>query len=142
MEEGEEMEMEETMTADEANAVYDILQREAGAPESMREDFIFHQTQEVCVEYRFQGSLGFGGKFWRNVSGWYVDCYPEDNNDYRKHVQHQTNEALKKLNPIEVQPIRLGLASKPKPEGRQTCVRQLGCCYPLECVQEGRCLWC
>jgi len=33
-------------------------------------------SKEPCTEWRFQGSLGFGGKFrYPRMS---VDCYPED----------------------------------------------------------------
>lgn len=70
------------MTEEVANAVFDILVTYAGANESIREDFVYHQSTSVCDEYRFQGALGFGGKFrrsWgRSGERWYVDQYPED----------------------------------------------------------------
>lgn len=35
-------------------------------------------------EFRFQGTLGFGGKFWSY--GWYVNCYSEDETPARAAV--------------------------------------------------------
>jgi hypothetical protein len=66
------------LTVEQANAVYDILVRYAGASEHNRDDFVTIQTHQPCTEYRFMGSLGFGGKFWRNDGRWYVSAYPED----------------------------------------------------------------
>lgn len=70
-----------------ANGVYDVLVAHCGAREASREDFVYTHTREFCIEYRFMGSLGFGGKFWRNHSfrpdgtygeHWYVSNYRED----------------------------------------------------------------
>lgn len=70
-----------------ANEIYDILVVIAGASESWRENFVYHQTNGVISEYRFPGRLGFGGKFWRNMGiredgtwgeRWYVNQYSED----------------------------------------------------------------
>lgn len=89
------------MTADLANELYDVPVAHAGATEDWRENFVAVQTRddEVCTEYRFQGALGFGGKFWRNPSpfsqGWYVNAYPE--HETRPHVRaviDVTNAAL------------------------------------------------
>jgi len=70
------------MTTAQANAVYDLLVEHCDAPGSpdswMRENFIHHQTAGSTDEYRFQGSLGFGGKFWNCNGQWYVSAYPED----------------------------------------------------------------
>lgn len=69
------------MTEAQANAVYDLLVQHADAPASpdswMRQDFIHHQTAGSTDEYRFQGMLGFGGKFWNCNGRWYVSAYPE-----------------------------------------------------------------
>lgn len=94
------------MTEKQANDVYDILVDFAGAKDSWRGDFVYHQTNEVCVEYRFQGALGFGGKFWRTVGTrldgsfgemWLINQYPEDENETTLEMILDTNEALEVL---------------------------------------------
>jgi hypothetical protein len=52
------------------------------------------------TEYRFQGALGFGGKFRLRPSGLEphrVDCYPEDMNPTRRSIIEVTNKALSEL---------------------------------------------
>ena len=63
------------LTEEFANKVYDILVAEAGANprESDRADFIYQhcKAENGCLEYRFQGKLGFGGKYrssWNGVT--------------------------------------------------------------------------
>ena len=94
-------------TADQANAVYDVLIQRAGASDGLfdgevttpRGDFVFHQTREHITEYPFQGSLGFGGKFWNYAGRWYVTAYPEDISDRpdRQQAIDATNAALAAL---------------------------------------------
>jgi hypothetical protein len=91
------------LTPEQANKIYDLLIEHAGASESWRDDFLYHQTREHVPEYRFQGLLGFGGKFRRN-SRWYgkgetwlVDCYPEDRSPERDKLVEATNKALSAL---------------------------------------------
>jgi hypothetical protein len=57
------------------------------------------QTDGYCAEYRFQGDLGFGGKFWRNDGRWYVSAYPEDvkARPERAGIIEATNAALAEL---------------------------------------------
>ena len=45
-------------------------------------------------EFRFQGGLGFGGKFWRNNGRFYVTCYREDETPERLAMIKATNDAL------------------------------------------------
>jgi len=67
--------------------IYKILMEECGALESMQEYFVATQSSEFCREFRFQGHLGFGGKFWRNGEQWYVTGYDEDETaDTRKKI--------------------------------------------------------
>lgn len=80
-------------------AVYDILVAHAGATEVGRDQFFYHQTTHRCDEYRFQGALGFGGKFRRDGDRMYVDCYPEDMTDDRRARIDATNRALDNLDP-------------------------------------------
>jgi hypothetical protein len=76
------------LTVAQANAVYDILVKHAGASDALigesrdapvppRAEFVFQQTRQYCAEYRSQGELGFGGKFWHYRDRWYVTAYPE-----------------------------------------------------------------
>lgn len=83
------------MATDQANAVFDVLVQHAGARDGwMREDFLHHQTAGSTDEYRFQGGLGFGGKFWNCNGRWYVSCYPEDATEARRAALEATNAAL------------------------------------------------
>lgn len=82
------------MTREQANAVWDILIREAGATtaESRRHEFVHLHTVEDCREYRFIGSLGHGGKYRSRRNK--VDCYQEDETPERLVVIERTNKAL------------------------------------------------
>lgn len=81
----------------EANAVYDLLVRIGGANENERASFVYHhcQSKEGCTEWRFQGKLGYGGKYRseRNT----VDCYTEDYTPENEKIINELNEALSKL---------------------------------------------
>lgn len=87
------------LTKQQANTVYDILVREAGADnrERWREEFVQSQTTCAPKEYRFGGSLGFGGKFWNSADRWYVTAYPEDYTPYLAGVIMITNDELADL---------------------------------------------
>lgn len=68
-----------------------------GAHPDTRGGFDAHWPQ--CVEYRFCGSLGFGGKIWAEGSprvGWTfrVSCYPEDRTPDRDRWIAKANERL------------------------------------------------
>jgi hypothetical protein len=72
-----------TLTNEQANAVYSILVEECGAPDGQRVDFVYHATTQdgehgAGLEWRFQGSLGFGGKYYHHAGRQWVDCYTED----------------------------------------------------------------
>ena len=79
------------------NRVFDLLVSIGGAPESMREDFVYHHARSdtPCDEYRFQGKLGFGGKYRRKTNR--VDCYHEDENAERLKIIERLNAELAKL---------------------------------------------
>ena len=78
-----------------ANAIYDILKEECGATEFWREDFV--RSGADITEYRFQGVLGFGGKFWNTNDRWYVTCYSEDETPERRGVMDAANKRLAAL---------------------------------------------
>ncbi len=88
-----------TLTTQQANVAYDILTDTAGATEYWRGQFVHTMTQDHLypVEFRFQGSLGSGGKFrYDTFKGlFYVDCYPENVNDRVREVLDLTNSRLK-----------------------------------------------
>jgi len=84
------------MTIDQSNKVFDVLKEYAGAHESMRNDFVWnHTSPNKCSEYRFQGKLGFGGKYRseRNT----VDCYREDETPERLEIIRVTNKKLSEI---------------------------------------------
>jgi len=89
-----------------ANAIYDVLVEECGAPNhpDCRGAFVQSQMNETIREYRFQGNLLFGGKFWRNESArpsrrdmWYVNYYREDQSPERDVMQEAANKRLAML---------------------------------------------
>jgi len=85
------------MKEEKANKIYDLLVSIGGANESDRSDFIFHHCTSVygCSEYRFQGKLGFGGKY---RSGWNgVTCYHETETEEIRIVKELLNEKLKAI---------------------------------------------
>jgi hypothetical protein len=87
------------LTAEQANVIYDVLVEHANAWPRGRANFVHCQTEDHCNEYRFQGDLGFGGKFWRANDRWYVTAYPEDiaAQPKRQRIIDETNAALSGL---------------------------------------------
>jgi hypothetical protein len=82
------------------SAVYSVLVEKAGAIESYRRDFIYHHTEadHPCDEWRFQGKLGVGGKYWRRDNR--VSCYSEDSTPEREAIIAETNAALSSQNTL------------------------------------------
>lgn len=78
-----------------ASKIFDIL-KEAGVAEGDRADFIITQMRG-CVEYRFGGKLGYGGKFWNYHDSWYVNYYQEDKTRDRDSIVKTVNKKLVKL---------------------------------------------
>lgn len=83
------------LTEDQAKAVYQILVEECGASTTSTGpmSFIFEFTSDrPCTEWRFQGFLGFGGKFrYPRMS---VDCYREDETPDRLKAIAAANKRL------------------------------------------------
>lgn len=75
-------------------AVFNLLVQHAGAHESLHDDFVFHHARVGAPvdEYRFQGSLGFGGKYYSGRNR--VTCYSEDETPARRATIEKTNAAL------------------------------------------------
>ena len=83
--------------------VYDALVKFCGASDRAydREHFVAVQcAEEPPTEWRFQGSLGFGGKFWRDNGRFRVSCYPEDETPERLKALSETNMVLSRLRPV------------------------------------------
>lgn len=82
-------------------AAYNILVEDAGAQKDPREKEAFvrayTQIEHPTSEYRFQGVLGFGGKFWRNDGRFYVSCYREDRTKKLDKIIAKVNDRLQLL---------------------------------------------
>ena len=82
-------------------ACYDLLVAEGHCrTESfMRGAFItfFTESDRDPKEFRFQGHLGFGGKFWRSHRGHDVTCYPEDLTKERDMMIKRLNAKISEL---------------------------------------------
>jgi len=100
------------LTREDADKIYDLLVAEAGAPEYDRSSFIWHHSEDRLAsstpsEWRFQGKLGFGGKFYVEDRGWRVGYYGrEDLTPERDAIVERVNARLLALRaehaPLEV----------------------------------------
>jgi len=98
-----------SVTHEQADAVYAILAEECGANDQAfhgeRASFVRYMTdEESSKEYRFQGSLGFGGKcrITSNHPIPYVDFYPEDHSVARENMADRANARIAELFAAEV----------------------------------------
>jgi hypothetical protein len=90
-----------------AEKIYNILVEHTGMynSESEKRQFLFNQgknpskynKQGGCVEYRFGGKLGFGGKFRNCNNRFYVSAYNEDEGSKEAIIIRKVNELLKPL---------------------------------------------
>ena len=84
-----------------ANQVFDLLVRDAGAPEQGRSQFLQYTTDinhKGMREFRFCGWLGFGGKLYLIAPhAPHISCYPEDETDRRRKIIYETNLKLIEL---------------------------------------------
>lgn len=96
------------ITEKQATEVLAILIEECGYCPGRRDGdaFIRHivapqpDGSPVCHEFRFMGSLGFGGKFRNNGNNMntpHVDCYPEHKTENRKSMIADANKRLNLL---------------------------------------------
>jgi hypothetical protein len=98
------MPMDTMVTAEVADRIWTVLVAEAEARRDQRDVFVRYLTERVGLfgswEYRFSGSLGFGGKLHYNgFRGAYVTCYPEDLTDERQATIDKVNEQLAEIAP-------------------------------------------
>lgn len=76
--------------------VYRTLMRYAGA--SAAEAFSFtwsHMHDTYLNEWRFQGKLSFGGKYWKDRNE--INCYREDETPERMQIIEETNAKLREV---------------------------------------------
>jgi hypothetical protein len=87
---------EKLLNKDKANKVYDLLVSIGGADERMRTSFVYHhcESEYGCDEWRFQGKLGFGGKYYSR--GNKVCLYKEDETPERNEIRSHLNSELQK----------------------------------------------
>lgn len=79
--------------------VWTVLVEECGASEGGREAWLFSVAHHGWpIEYRFIGSLGFGGKVrYGRDANHYVSCYPEDKTPERTDAIDRANLRLTHL---------------------------------------------
>lgn len=87
------------LTKEEARDVWDILESECDAGEKGEDQFVLTMTQpeHPTTEYRFQGALGFGGKFNIDYNRWYVSYYTENETPYLNLCEARANARLHHL---------------------------------------------
>lgn len=78
---------------------WDLLVEHAGASTDPREreTFVHAFASPRTTEYRFQGHLGFGGKFRRGHAKHYIDCYPEDLNPKTQEILDKVNSLIAEI---------------------------------------------
>lgn len=83
--------------------VYYLLVAEAGALDDEANRLQFQRWWErteagtTGSEFRFCGSLGFGGKFWKRHDRWSINCYGEDETPVRRATIERVNALLAQL---------------------------------------------
>lgn len=91
---------------DQAIAIYDDVlipickshSTKGDQPNFIRQEFIrWFAENHGDYEFRFQGDLGFGGKFWDYDGRWYVTYYAEDQTKNRDDIEIRANIALEEL---------------------------------------------
>ena len=85
---------EKLIPVEKAQKIYDLLASIGGAAESMRESFIYHhcEAKDGCDEWRFQGKLGTGGKYYSRMNR--VDSYTEDRTQEVENIINELNYNL------------------------------------------------
>jgi len=85
------------ISKEKADKVYNLLVSIGGAFEKRRKDFIYHHCESVygCSEWRFQGKLGFGGKYYSRNNR--VCFYSEDETPERNEIRSKLNDELLKI---------------------------------------------
>jgi len=85
------------------DSIYDVLVQECSASEGLRDNFVASLTSyrgdshpQPLFDYRFRGSLGFGGKYYETSAGLrFVNCNAEDETPERRAIIDAANQRLK-----------------------------------------------
>ena len=87
------------LTVVQAEKIWQVLHEECGVrSDDLWQCFVFcHTRDRGCDGFRFQGSLGFGGKFRNRSDSWGVDCYPGDETPERLEMINRANSRLQEL---------------------------------------------
>ena len=91
---------EDKLTPAMAHLLYTLFEYQFRVLPSQRWTFVKYITNREQGEFRINGTLGHGGKFYKNLKTacpWYVDMYPEDQTD--EQIDHivRVNDALGQL---------------------------------------------
>lgn len=88
----------ETIDRMTAQKIYDVLIVCCGAPQHLHDDCVQWMIDGAPArEFRFQGSLGFGGKLYITRQRWRVSCYSEDETPERLAAIERANKRLAEL---------------------------------------------
>jgi hypothetical protein len=81
-----------------AECVWDVLVECCNVSDNIinRSAFVNAAIEGRWTEFRFGGSLGFGGKVWNNGC-FYITCYKEDETPERIRAMEKANEELEKI---------------------------------------------
>lgn len=98
------------ITPEEARAVLKVLVEDCGyrCMDPRDADAFVSAQVEGCREWRFQGALGFGGKFRNNGNNNntpYVDCYQEDETPARLEMIAKANARLAEIFPVGIKAL-------------------------------------
>lgn len=87
----------ELLSKEKANKIYDLLVSIGGASEHERQSFVYHHCVDEygCMEWRFSGKLGFGGKYRSRLNR--VTYYPESETPEMVEIKKQLDSELAKL---------------------------------------------
>jgi hypothetical protein len=92
--------MNNVITKEQANAVFDILIEECKAQEFDRDQFVRYMTTDPddgFKEFRFGGTLGFGGKCKLSNGSVYTSYYAEDHTEARMAASNAANRRIDDL---------------------------------------------
>ena len=80
-----------------ATDIYDLFLIQFECLEKNRNAFLL-AMQNGDREYRFQGNLGFGGRFFNTDEKWYVKCYIDEETETETKLKDikEANELLEK----------------------------------------------
>ena len=74
--------------------IYNILIKNCDANLEELEEFVLYNAKKtIYPEWRFQGNLGFGGKYYASTNR--ISCYSEDLNPDTLKILEKTNNELK-----------------------------------------------